>query len=183
MAKRKSLDLIVLLMISVFVISASAAVYYSLGMTSTIDVAGTDVWFIKGSDAVSGDCTVTLNEPENTTATITGLKAYPNITQTYTDPIELHNNSTSQTYQVRLNPVSLSGNDTEFVSVKFILNASAGLQTLEYTCNGTDWTIPSTTNWVTLGISEDAPIVIETKAKAGAGAGASVAIAIAVDVQ
>jgi hypothetical protein len=182
MAKRKSLDLIVLLIISVFVITVSAQVYYSLGMTSTIDVAGTDVWFIKGSDAVSGECTVTLNEPENTTATITGLKAYPNITQTYTDPIELHNNG-SQTYQVRLNPVSLSGNDTEFVSVKFTLNASAGLRTLEYTCNGTDWTIPSATSLVTLGIGEDAPIVIETKAKAGAGAGASVEIAIAVDVQ
>ena len=182
MARRKSLDLIALLMISFLVITASAAVYYSLSQTTTIDVAGTEVWFEAGSDNGTGTVNVVLN-PQKTVATVTGLKAYPNATQTYENTTMVHNNSTGTQYQVRLRHVSLSGNDTEFVFVRFTLNASVGSRLLEYTCNGTDWALPSATDWVILDTSEDAPIIIETKAKDNASTGASVTIEIAVDVQ
>lgn len=177
----KTLKMFALLISALLIATASAAVYYSLNSTATITVAGTDVWFEAGTDNGTA-CTVTLS-PQKSVATITGLKAYANASQTYENPIDVHNNSTSQAYQVRLRHVSLSGNDTEFVYIKFTLNASAGSVTLNYTCDGSSWTIPSDTAWTTLAISEDASVIIETKAKDNATAGAAVTIQIAVDVQ
>ena len=183
MAKRKTLDLIVLLMISVFVITVSAQVYYSLGMTSTITTATTDVWFVKGVDNVTAGVSLS---PQNTSATLTDLKAYPNASFTYTDPLRVWNNG-SNPHNVRLSPVSLSGNDTEFIYVKFLLRNgtsedNATLASLNYTCNGSQWTIPSTTDWVSIPGTTEYAITVVTKAKDNAGS-AQVQIEIAVDVE
>jgi len=184
MAKRKTLDLIVLLLISVFVITVSAQVYYSLGMTSTITTATTDVYFVLGVD--NGTAGVSLS-PQNTYATLTGLKAYPNASFTYTDPLRVRNNNATSAYSIRLGPVSLSGNDTEFVYVKFLLRNgtsedNATLASLNYTCNGSQWTIPSTTDWVSIPGTTEYAITVVTKAKDDAGS-AQVQIEIAVDVE
>jgi len=75
MAKRKSLDLIVLLMISVFVITASALVYYSLPMVSSTTITATVVAFKQGAD---WDDSWTMGT--NNTYCSLALKAYPNAT-------------------------------------------------------------------------------------------------------
>jgi len=184
MKDRKWLDFLVLLLISTLVITVSAFVYYSLGMTSTISTATTDVWFVKGVDNVTAGVSLS---PDNTSAMLTDLLAYPNASFTYTDPLRVRNNHTSNTYQIRLSPVSLSGNDTEFVYVKFLLRngtfeENATLVSLEYTCDGSDWTVPSATGWVQIPASTEYAITVVTKAKDSA-ASAQVIIEIAVDVQ
>jgi len=183
MAKRKTLDLIVLLMISVFVITVSAQVYYSLGMTSTITTATTDVWFVKGFDNVTAGVSLS---PQNTSATLTDLKAYPNASFTYTDPLRVRNNG-SIAKDIRLGPVSLGGNNTEFVYVKFLLRngtfePNATLASLNYTCDGSLWTIPPATGWVQIPANTEYAITVVTKAKDNAGL-AQVQIEIAVDVE
>ena len=174
----KSAKMLVLTLMSILIISATAAVYYSLSTTSTITTATTDVWFVLGEDNVTAGVSLS---PDNTTATLTGLKAYPNATFTYTDPLKVRNNHTSASFDIRLRPFSLSGNDTEFVFVNFTLQGSS-LRALNYTCSGSSWTIPSTTSWITIPASTEWSITIETKAKDSA-ASASVTIEIAVDVQ
>ena len=184
MDKKRSLDLIVLLIISAFVITVSAQVYYSLGTKSTITTATTDVYFVLGVD--NGTAGVSLS-PQNTYATLTNLKAYPNASFTYTDPLRVRNNHTTSAYTIRLNPTSLSGNDTEFVYAKFLLRngtveASPTLASLNYTCDGSSWTIPSATGWIQIPASTEYAITVITMAKDDA-ASAQVEIEIAVDVE
>lgn len=184
MAKRKTLDLIVLLMISVFVITVSAQVYYSLGAKSTITTATTDVYFVKGVDNVTAGVSLS---PQNTYATLTDLIAYPNASFTYTDPLRVRNNNMTNTYTIRLNPVSLSGNDTEFIYVNFLLRngtseTSPTLASLNYTCDGSSWTNTNATGWIQIPANTEYAITVVTKAKDDA-ASAQVEIEIAVDVE
>jgi hypothetical protein len=175
----KQVKLLTLALTGMLIVSVSALVYYSLSATATITTATTDVWFMEGADA--SEAGVSLS-PDNTTVTLTDLRAYPNATYTYTDPIKVRNNSTGSSYNIRLRPVSLSGNNTEFVFVNFTLQSSPTLRSLNYTCNGASWTTPSTTSWISIPASTEWSITIETKAKDSA-ASASVTIEIAVDVE
>lgn len=179
MAKRKTLDLIVLLMISVFVISASAAVYYSLGITSTITTAANDVYFVLGPD--NGTATVTLFN-DNKSATLASLKAYPNLTMTYDDPIRVRNNHTSANYNVRLRPVSRSGNALYFVFINFTLNTTTPVS-LNYTSNGASWTDPSETGFVQVDANTEYAIRVQTMANATATSGQTANIEVAIDVE
>ncbi len=181
---KKSAKFLTLLLTSVVIASVSAGVYYSLSMTSTITTATTDVWFVVGSDNGT-ECTVVLS-PQNTSATITGLKALPNATYTYVDPIRVRNNGSVAT-DIRLRHVSLSGNDTEFDYIAFQIRngtteTDAILRTLTYTCTGSDWTLPSNTTYVSIPATTEWSVTIETKAIDDA-ASASVTIEIAVDVK
>jgi len=183
---RKEMKLVTLLLTSLLIATASATVYYSLTVTSTIQVAQTVVKFELGLDNVTAGATLS---PDNTVVTMTNLKAYPNASYTYTDPVRVRNNGTA-TYQMRLKPVSLSGNTTEFVYVRFLLrngtsDTSPTLASLNYTCSGGSWTNTGTTSWVDIPNTEPDTryaITVETKAKDNA-ASASVTIEIAVDVQ
>ena len=179
MAKRRSLDLIVLLMISVFVITASAAVYYSLGMTSTVTTAANDVYFVKGPD--NGTAGVTLFN-DNKSATLVSLKAYPNTTMTYDDPIRVRNNNTGTNFTVRLRPVSLSGDAQYFVFINFTLQTSTKVS-LNYTSNGVSWSEPSETQFVTVNMDTEYAIVVQTMANATAPSNQQAVIEIAIDVE
>jgi hypothetical protein len=175
-----------LLLTSILIASVSAAMYYSLEMTSTIDVYGADVYFVAGADNGTAGLVVTFGS-QNTTATITGLRAYPNASLTYTDPVRVRNNGTS-TAQLRLAPLTdPSTNPEDFVYIRFLLNASsADDRWLNYTSDGSSWTSPSSaTSWTSTGIgaSTEWPIVIYTKANATATVSDSVTIAITVDVE
>jgi len=175
---RKPVKLLTLTLTGMLIVSVSALVYYSLSMTSTVTTATTDVWFVLGADnAIAG---VSLS-PDNTTATLSNLKAYPNATFTYTDPLKVRNNSTTTSCNIRLRPVSLSGNDTEFIFVNFTMQSSP-TRSLNYTCDGSSWSTPSTTSWISIPTSTEWSITIETKAKDGAAL-ASVTIEIAIDVE
>lgn len=185
---RKSTKLLTLLLTSMLIASASATMYYSLTMTSTIEVYAPDVYFVVGTDNNSKGLLVTLGS-KNTTTTLTGLRAYPNATFTYTDPVRVRNNATSGASQLRLAPyLDPAGNAADFVYVKFLLNATAvgDRRWLNYTSNGVSWTSPTApTSWTTaggIGAGAEWPIVVITKANATATTGNKVTIGITVDV-
>jgi hypothetical protein len=179
MAKRKSLDLIVLLIISVFVITVSAQVYYSLGMTSTITTAVNDVYFVKGPDNETAGVNI-FND--NKSATLTLLKAYPNMTLSYDDPIRVRNNHTGTDFNVRLRPVLLTGDAQHFVFINFTLNTTTPVS-LNYTSNGVSWTDPPETDFVTVNSNTEYAIRVQTMANATATSGQIATIEIAVDVE
>jgi hypothetical protein len=180
---KKSAKFLILLLTSIVIASVSAGVYYSLSMTSTITTATTDVWFVLGAD--NGTAGVSLS-PQNTSAILTDLLAYPNATYTYIDPIRVRNNG-SIAKDIRLRHIDLSGNDTEFDYIKFqIRNGTTEtdviLRTLTYNCTGSGWTLPTNTTYVSIPDTTEWSVTIETKAVDDA-VGASVTIEIAVDVK
>ena len=187
MPLKKSAKFLILLLTSMLIASVSAVTYISLTMESTIAVYKSNVYFVAGSDDGIAGLVVTLDST-NTTATLTGLRAYPNATFTYSDPVRVRNNATSGSNpQLRLAPkVDPSANPEDFEYVKFLLNASStDDRWLNYTSNGSSWTSPTgPTSWTITGIapSTEWSIVIYTKATAGATVTDSVDISITVDV-
>jgi len=182
----KSIKMLILTLMSIVVLSATAGMYYSLSMSSTIGVYAADVYFVVGLDNGTKGLVVAFGS-HNTTATVSGLRAYPNATFTYTDPVRVRNNG-STTAQLRLTPdIDPSTNPEDFVYVRFLLNASAAADRrwLNYTSNGVSWTSPSSpSSWTATGIGASAewPIVIMTKANATATTSDSVTIGITIDV-
>lgn len=178
---KKSLKLVTLLIASLLIATVSASVYYSLSMTSTVTVAANQIYFVEGADNATAG--VTLSGTLNATATLSSLKAYANATTTYDDPIEVRNNATSGSTNIRLRHVSLTGAATQFVFINFTLKDGSTIKgSLNYTSNGSAWSIPSDTTFAAISANSQWKITIETKAVDGATS-ASVTIAIAVDVQ
>jgi hypothetical protein len=178
------MKLVTLLLTSMLIATVSAATYLSLTMTSTVQVYSSNVYFIEGSDNGTAGAVLTLDST-NTTATITGLRAYPNATFTYENVTLVRNNATSGTTQIRLSPdVNPSSNPEDFAYVKFLLNATnpADRRWLNFTSNGSTWSNTGTTLWVTIPTSTQWSLVIMTKATTGATAGDSVTINVKVDV-
>lgn len=176
---RKEFKLLTLLLISMLIASASAAVYYSLSMTSTITTATNDVYFISGADATAAGVNI-FNS--NKSATLASLKAYPNMTMSYDDPIRVRNNNTGTSFNVRLRPVSRTGNALYFRFINFTLQTTTKIS-LNYTSNGAAWTDPSTTGWATVNANTSYAIVVQTKASTSATSGQTASIEIAIDVQ
>jgi hypothetical protein len=181
---RKEMKLVTLLLTSMLIASASAAVYYSLTMKSTVEVFGTSVFFVKGEDNATAGLTTTITG-NGTYVTLTGLRAYPNASFTYEDPIRVRNNASSAV-DIRLTPSSISGGATNIVFVKFILNGTGvGTRSLNYTSNGSTWSNTGMTSWITMPATNpdtEWSIIVQTKAKEGAVSD-SVAIEILVDAK
>jgi hypothetical protein len=175
----KSMKFVTLLLTAMLIASASAAVYYSLSMTSTITTAANDVYFITGADATAAGTSIFNN---NRSATLVSLKAYANMTTSYDDPIRVRNNNGATTFSVRLRPVTLVGNAQYFTFINFTLQTSTRIS-LNYTSNGASWTTPSTTGWATVNAGTNYAIVVQTKASATATSGQTATIEIAIDVQ
>jgi len=174
----KSAKMLVLTLMSILIISATAAVYYSLDATSTITTAANDIYFTLGPDNSAG---VSIFN-DNKSATLTGLKAYPNISMTYDDPIRVRNNHTSTTYKVRLRPVTLSGNAANFAYINFTLQTTTKIS-LNYTSDGTSWNTPSTTDFVDVNADTEYAIIVQTMANATATSGLTATIEIAIDIE
>jgi hypothetical protein len=183
MAKRKSLDLIVLLMISVFVISASALVYYSLEMQTTATITYSKVRFDTGTDWSGLESGSSLS-PDKTYVFL-NITAYPNATLTYDQPLVI-NNTDSAAHLVRFSHVSITPNATASVSnftfINFTLN---GVHAFDYTTTGDNWNAPTDMTYQSLSGTTEWDVKIETKAAAGATTDGSVTctIVIALDVQ
>jgi hypothetical protein len=178
MDKRKYLDLIVLLMISVFVVSASAAVYYSMNMQSMVTIGQAAVTFDQGNDWPSGS-----SLGANDTYVSLSIKAYPNATLTYDEPVNITNND-SVNHTVRLShfsitPVSGSASVSNFTFINFTLNGDD----FDYTTTGDNWNTPSNMGYQTLPNGTSWAVKIETKAAAGATNALTCTIVIAVDVE
>jgi hypothetical protein len=176
---RKELKIVTLLLTSLLIASASAAVYYSLSMTSTITTATNDVYFITGTDATAAGTSIFNN---NKSATLASLKAYPNMTMSYDNPIRVRNNNGGTSFNVRLRPVSRTGNAQYFAFINFTLQTSTKIS-LNYTSNGASWTDPSTSGWATVNANTSYAIVVQTKASATATSGQIASIEIAIDVE
>ena len=175
----KSIKMMILTLMSLLVISASAAVYYSLEMTSTITIADNDVYFVLGPDNSTAGVNIFNNDKS---ATLTQLKAYPNMTMTYDDAIRVRNNHTSTNYNVRLTPVSLSGDAAYFVYISFTLNTSTTIS-LNYTSDGSSWTTPSATSFTLVNANIEYAIVVQTMANATATSGQTATIEMAIDIE
>lgn len=175
----KSAKMLVLTLMSILIISATAAVYYSLDATSTITTAANDIYFTLGPDNSTAGVNI-FND--NKSATLTSLKAYPNITMTYDDPIRVRNNHTSTTYKVRLRPVTLSGTADYFVYINFTLQTTTTIS-LNYTSNGVSWTTPSEASFVDVSPSTEYAIVVQTMANATATSGQTATIELAIDIE
>ena len=179
---KKPVKFVTLLLTAMLIASASAAVYYSLSMTSTISVATASVYFVEGADQASAGVNLSA---DNKTAQLTTLKAYPNVTTTYADPIRVRNNHTSSSFNVRLVHLSLSGAATNFVFVNFTMTWTNGteIQAFDYTSDQASWTPPSSPSaWHSIPNSTEWIIKVETKAVAGATSD-TVTIEMTIDVE
>ncbi len=178
---RKEAKLVTLLLTSLLIATVSAATYLSLTMEATVTVYASDVYFVVGSDNNTAGAVLTLDST-NTTATITGLRAYPNATFTYENVTLVRNNATSGTTNIRLTPsVNPSANPEDFEYVNFMLNGTTA-RWLNFTSDGSTWSNTGTTSWITIPTSTQWPVAIMTKATSGATVSDSVTITIKVDV-
>lgn len=182
MKNRKSFDFLALLLISMLVVSASAAMYYAMFAQSSTTIAAASVCFKAG-----GDSTGILTLGTNNTYASLSLSAYPNVTLYYDQAVNL---TATATKQIRLRHVSISPGDgnsgvSNFTSIVFRLIAANGTTagTLSYMTTGDDWTEPAETSYVGIGAGAEWTIKVETKAAAGANNGVSSTIVIAVDVR
>jgi hypothetical protein len=176
-ASKKPLKLLTLLLTSMLIASASAAVYYSLSMTSTVTTAAPNVIFVKGADNGTAGVTIT----DGSVATLANLSAYPGIVLTYTDPLRLKNNG-SAPCSIKLVPKSFSGPSSNFTYINFTLVDGTNNYTLAY-IGGSSWTPPTETTLQTMDAGAEWPIKVETKAISGAVAGQVVTIVIEVYVE
>lgn len=182
MAERKWLDFLVLLVVSMLVVSASAIVYYALSAKSTATITSAPVTFKQGGDSAAASYSLGTN---NTYVSLT-FDAYPNATLTYEQAINI---TASANKNLRLRHVSIAPDNVadvgNWTSVQFTLINGTGTTkgTLSYSTSGNDWTDPTSTSWEAITNGEEWTIKVETKAKAGASAGHSTTIIIAVDIQ
>jgi len=181
---RKELKLVTLLLTSLLIASASAAVYYSMIMQPAVTITGASIRFVQGADWPSGSSLGT-----NSTWVSLALKAYPNATLTYDKPLNVSNTDTAA-HSFRLRHISItpaSGNVevSNFTSIRFAIKNTAGTVQawFNYTTSGDTWSTPADTSYLSLPASTQWIIYVETKAAAGANTNIVANIQIAVDVQ
>jgi len=182
---RKETTLIVVLLASMLVATAIAAIYYSLTMQPDVTVTPATVRFVQGADWPTGS---TMGA--NSTWVRLAIKAYPNATLIYDKPLNISNTDVSNSHQFRLRHVSItpvSGNVqvSNFTFIRFVVRNSAGVSqaSFNYTTSGDAWTTPSTTSYLTLPANTQWAVYVETKATAYANTNIVAQIQIAVDVQ
>lgn len=184
---RKEMKLVTLLLTSMLIASASATIYYSLTMESTVTTAIPVVKFVAGTDSVNAGATG--YDTDGTWVSLAGLKAYPNATLTYDEAIKINNTDTS-THQFRLRHGTIN-NDTDtsnFYSIVFKLIAPNGTQYGgDFTYDNSDgddlWAPPSAMAYVSTLPAEEWAVKVVTKAASGATTSVAVDIVIYVDVQ
>ena len=181
--KKKVLRLLCFLLSGLLVMTASAAVYYSLSTQPRVTITAPVVAFTQGGDwsKVAGAI------GENGTWCSLVLKAYPNATMTYGEPLNLTNlgaNVTIKLRSVSISPVSGNADVGNFTFINFTLHDQGGAikGSLNYTTNGNDWSTPSM-DPVTMYAYDKWYFTIQTRAVGGAQANIEADIVIAVDVQ
>lgn len=184
--KSKALKFLFLLLTSMLIASASATVYYSINMEPTVTIKQALVQFVQGSDwsKVAGSMGT------NNTWCGLSLKAYPNATLTYEQPLNISNTDSSNSHQFRLRNISIapasgSASVSNFTFIKFVIKNAAGVSqaSFNYTTSGDDWNIPSMASYLTLPANTKWIVYVETRAAAGATKDIAANIVIAVDVQ
>ncbi len=183
---KKEMKLLGLILTSLLIASASAAVYYSMEMRSNVTTATPFVEFVSGGDSTEAGATVST---DGTYVGITGLKAYPNATLTYEQAVNISNTDTS-THKFRLTHGTIN-NDTDtsnFYSIVFRLIAANGTQyESDFTYDNSDgddvWDPPYQTGYVYILGNEEFAVKVVTKAASGATTDVKANIVIYVDAQ
>jgi hypothetical protein len=148
-----------------------------------VTVNAAPISFAQGNDWPSGSTMGT-----NGTWVSLALKAYPNVTLVYEQPVNVSNtDSSSHTFRLRhvsITPASGNSDVGNFTFINFVVENTAGTSqaSFNYTVSGTTWTTPATTSYLTLLASTQWIIYAETKATAGATSGITANIVISVDV-
>ena len=185
---KKSVKLLILLLLSMLIASASAAVYYSMLAQPSVTITNAAVMFVQGSDWPTGSLMGT-----NSTWVSLALKAYPNATLTYDQPLNISNTDSSQ-HNFRLRSVSItpatgSASVGNFTSINFVVYNTTALETagtptatFSYNTTGNTWNTPPTTAYMQLPAGAQWIIHVDTTAAAGAQA-ITANIVISVDVQ
>lgn len=182
-ASEKSIKLLTLLLTIMFIATVIAVVYYSMVMQPAVTITGTTIRFAQGSDWSSGSSLGT-----NATWVSLALKAYPNVTLRYEQPLNISNtDSAGHTFRLRhvsITPASGQPDVSNFTFINFVVLNTAGVSqaSFNYTTTGITWNTPSTTSYLTLPANTQWIICAETKAVAGASSGIVADIQIAVDV-
>lgn len=175
---KRSLKLLTLLLTTMIMSTVSASVYYSMYMQPTVTISQATVIFEQGNDWPTGS-----SMGDNSTYVALALKAYPNATLTYEEPLNI-SNTDSSAHDVRLSHVSItpasgSASVSNFTFLNFTLN---GVD-FDYTTSGDTWDIPSDMSYQSLPGGTEWALKVETKAAAGATDGVTCIIVIALDVQ
>lgn len=185
---RKKVLLVTLLLASMLVATAIAAVYYSLLMESKASTNATDVKFVAGGDSTTAGAT---GYSTNGTYVMLGsLKAYPNATLTYEQAINISNTGSSHQFRLRHSSITNATSAvSHFYSISFWLVAPNGTTTsteFKYVnANGdNNWDNPvPTMNHINILASQTWAVKVVTKAKAGAWNNQVMAIAMYLDVK
>jgi len=178
----KSMKFLTLLLTSMLIASASAAVYYSLTWQPRVTVQSAPaVGFTNGDDTPAGSTV------SSAWARLL-FKSYPNATLTYDEGMNITNNDVSS-HQIRLRHMSispLSGNAavSNFTTIRFTLIAQNGTTatTFEYTATGDTWNTPATTNYYIIPNGQEWTLKVETLSPAAATATTEANLQIALDV-
>ena len=181
----KRTTLVTLLLASALITTVIAAVYYSLTMEPTVTITPATISFAQGADWPTGSAL-----GANSTWVSLALKAYPNATLVYDQPLNVSNTDGSSSHDFRLRHVSItpaSGNAqvSNFTFIRFVIKDTAGVSqaSFNYTTSVDTWTTPSTTSYLTLPASTQWVVYVETMAAAYANTDIVASIQIAVDVQ
>jgi len=143
---KKATKIIVLLISSLFIGVASAALYDYMYLEASVGVEGITLEWINGTDADSAGTQI-----QGLTATLTNLKGPPNGTRIYPDPVRLKNTgTTSVTFNVTVGDVSGNTSQLDSIIVRiYNVNSSNWVGNLTVWSNGakgsdlTGLTIPS----------------------------------------
>ena len=180
---KKPLKLLLLLLTSLIISTASAAIYYSLTMEPDVTVAGLTIKFTDGDDTTAGS---TVYDAWCGLA----LKSYPNATLTYDQAVNITNDDSSNGHSMRLRHVSITpdgsayvGGNFTYINMTIIAANGTEVVSFDYTNDGTDWSPPSTTSYYYMQADEEWAVKVETLSPAGATVDTVCNIEIAVDVQ
>jgi hypothetical protein len=179
----KSFKFIILAVMAALIATASAAVYYSEIMQPSVTITGATIVFASGNDFPAGS---TLGS--NSTWVSLALKAYPNATLTYDQPLNISNtDSASHTFRLRhvsITPASGTSSVSNFTAINFVVENTAGVAqaSFNYTTTGTTWNTPTTTSYMTLPANTQWILYVQTQAAASANA-VTANLQISVDVQ
>jgi len=185
---KKEMKLLGLLLSSLLIASASAAVYYSMEMRSNVTTATPFVKFVAGTDSTEAGASDYATD--GTYVRLAGLKAYPNATLTYDQAIKIKNTDAA-THKFRLTHVTIN-NDTDtsnFYSIVFKLIAANGTQygggdfTYDNSDGNDTWDPPYQTTLVYILGSEEFAVKVVTRAASGATADVKANVVISVDTQ
>ncbi len=179
----KSLKMLILTLMSTLILSASAAVYYSITMTPQVTVNALIVKFDSSDDTPSASAV-------NDAWTRLALKSYPNATLTYDKAVDINNTDSGFSHNVRLSHVSVSPDQTaaasNWTSVRFYLYAQNAtlITSMNYTQAGNNWTVtPTQTSYYTVPQSQVWYLKVETLSPAAATVSQVLNIEITLDVQ